>query len=86
MRYIDSMDAPKDPRLLVIGGLTLLAIFVSVVAYLFLAPVSPKMPAEQVPAIDTGPDVGAQVSGAVQTPAEQLPQTNPFSSYKNPFE
>lgn len=80
------MDIFKDPRSFVIGGLTLLAVLVSIVAYLFLAPISPNMPTEQVPTIDTGPDVGTQVSGAVQTPAEQLPQTNPFSSYKNPFE
>lgn len=86
MRYIDTMNIPKDPRSLIIGGLTLLAILASVVVYLFLAPVSPKVPAEQLPTIDTGPDVGTQVSGAVQTPAEQLPQTNPFSTYKNPFE
>lgn len=40
----------------------------------------------EVPEIDTGPDIGAQVSGAVETPAEKLPETNPFKGYKNPFE
>lgn len=40
----------------------------------------------EVPEIDTGPDVGAQVSGAVETPAEKLPGTNPFAGYTNPFE
>lgn len=42
------------------------------------------------PAVDTldtsVPDVSAEVSGAVETPAEKLPETNPFSDYKNPFE
>lgn len=36
--------------------------------------------------IETGPDVSSDVSAAVETPAEKLPETNPFSGYKNPFE
>jgi len=31
-------------------------------------------------------DVSAEVGGAVETPADKLPEMNPFSDYKNPFE
>lgn len=40
----------------------------------------------EVPTVEPAPDVSAQVSGAVETPAEQLPQTNPYTGYKNPFD
>ncbi|OGL72346.1 hypothetical protein A3D72_04675 [Candidatus Uhrbacteria bacterium RIFCSPHIGHO2_02_FULL_57_19] len=35
---------------------------------------------------DTTVDVSAEVGGAVETPADKLPETNPFTGYKNPFE
>ena len=59
-------------------------VIVVVVAVYFLY--TPQQQPVEVPAIDTGPDVSAQVSGAVETPADKLPETNPFSDYKNPFE
>lgn len=31
-------------------------------------------------------EVGAQVSEAAETPADKIPETNPYSDYKNPFE
>ena len=31
-------------------------------------------------------EVGTEISAAAQTPAEKLPETNPYSGYKNPFE
>lgn len=77
------MEFTKSAQLALISGgiVVALALCASVYFYL-LAP----QPASEVPTIDTGPDVAAQVSGAVETPAEKLPQTNPFSDYKNPFE
>ena len=76
------MDSARGPNLpLVIGGV--LVLIIAAAAYFFFAP-EPK--SDQVPQIDSGPDVAAQVSGAVETPADKLPETNPFSGYKNPFE
>lgn len=51
----------------------------------FYAPLM-KPVAPQDDAISAEPDVSAEVSGALETPAEKLPETNPFSGYKNPFE
>lgn len=70
---------------LVIGGVLVLVIVAA--AYFFFAPSEESAPVSQpAPQIDSGPDVAAQVSGAVETPADKLPETNPFSDYKNPFE
>ncbi len=66
---------------LVIGGVLVLVIVATV--YFFFAP---GQESDSIPQIDSGPDVAAQVSGAVETPADKLPETNPFSGYKNPFE
>jgi len=41
---------------------------------------------QELQAVEDDTDVSAEVSSAVETPAEKLPETNPFSSYKNPFE
>lgn len=57
-------------------------VVVAMVLYLFLVPQKAVAPTE----LQTGPDVSAEISGAVETPAEKLPETNPFSGYKNPFE
>lgn len=80
------MDSARGANLpLVIGGVLVLVVVAA--AYLFFAPSGESVPvSEQVPQIDSGPDVAAQVSGAVETPADKLPGTNPFSDYKNPFE
>ena len=74
---------------LVIGGVLVLVI--AAAAYVFFAPGGESVPvsqpaSQQALQIDSGPDVAAQVSGAVETPADKLPETNPFSDYKNPFE
>lgn len=59
------------------------AIAVAVAAYFYFA--GKQSPAE-VPVLDSGPDVSTEVSNAVETPAEKIPETNPFKGYKNPFE
>jgi len=67
---------------LMIGGV--LVLIIAAAAYFFFVPGQESV---QVPEIDTSAsDVSAQVSGAVETPADKLPETNPFSDYKNPFE
>ena len=83
---IPCMDSARGRNLpLVIGGVLVLVVVAA--AYFFFAPNEVSVPvSEQVPQIDSGPDVAAQVSGAVETPADKLPETNPFSDYKNPFE
>ena len=76
------MEPAKGRNFLIIGaGGAVLAIIVT--AY-FLFVRTPET--TEIPTLDSGPDVAAQVSGAVETPAEKLPETNPFSNYKNPFE
>ena len=40
----------------------------------------------EAPTVMDVPDVSADVSSAVEAPAERLPETNPYSTYKNPFE
>lgn len=67
---------------LVIAGVIVILVIAGAV-YVFFPQ---KQEVTQTPEIDTGPDVSAQVSGAVETPADKLPETNPFSGYKNPFE
>lgn len=80
------MDFTRGANLpLMIGGV--LVLIVVAAAYFFFAPGGESVPvAQPAPQIDSGPDVAAQVSGAVETPADKLPETNPFSDYKNPFE
>ena len=79
------MDLTRGPNLpLVIGGVLVLLIVGAV--YLFFAFFVPEQKSDPIPQIDSGPDVTAEVVGAVETPADKLPETNPFSGYKNPFE
>jgi len=81
------MDSARGPNLpLVIGGVLVLLIVGAV--YLFFAFFTPEKVQESdpIPQIDSGPDIAAEVGGAVETPADKLPETNPFSDYKNPFE
>lgn len=68
---------------LIIGGIVTILGLAAAVYYL-----NQSKPATEdaVPEIVEAPDVSTDVSAAAQTPAEQLPQTNPFSGYKNPFE
>jgi flagellar basal body-associated protein FliL len=67
---------------LLVGGVA-----VALAAALFWYYTLPKQSATApTDTLDTVPDVSAEVSGAVETPAEKLPETNPFSDYKNPFE
>jgi hypothetical protein len=78
------MEPQKNTNIpLIIGG----AVVVAIAAVLYWYYALPKQSA--VPTVDTSvtsPDVSAEVSGAVETPAEKLPETNPFNDYKNPFE
>ncbi len=76
---------PTKSVIPLLGGIVVL-IVIGVGLYFYLNK-APRAPVEdETQAIETGPDVGAEISGAVETPAEKLPQTNPFSGYKNPFE
>lgn len=77
------MEPTKVFTLQFLLGSVVALVVIGVLAYLmyFRAPST-----LEIPDIDAGPDVGAQVSGAVETPAEKLPKTNPFKEYKNPFE
>ena len=74
---------------LAIGGALVLLIAGAV--YFFYTPqqqdnaVSETAPVSASTTTDTI-DVSAEVGGAVETPADKLPETNPFSDYKNPFE
>lgn len=72
----------KTPILI---GAGILVLVIGAVA-LFLFNNNPPDQEEILTTIDTGPDIGVQVSGAVETPADKLPGTNPFTDYKNPFE
>ena len=63
------------------GGVVVLAILGAIAYALY----TPAPPANDIPALDAGPDVAGKVSGAVESPGEKLPETNPFSGYKNPF-
>lgn len=68
-----------------LAGILAVVLALAAVVYFFY-PYPEEEQVSEIPQIETGPDVAAEVSGAVETPAEQLPQTNPFSDYKNPFE
>ena len=76
------MDSAKSRNLLLVAGGASVLIIVGA-AYFLL---TPTQESPQIPEIESGPDISAQVSGAVETPADKLPETNPFSEYKNPFE
>ena len=83
------MDPSKKLNIsLIAAGAIVVIATLGVVAYFFFAPASQTAEVRELDTseLDTGPDVAAQVSGAVETPAEKLPETNPFGSYKNPFE
>ena len=78
------MDLIRGPNLpLVIGGVLVLVLVIAGAAYFFFVP---EPQSDPIPQIDSGPDVTAEVTAAVETPADKLPETNPFSGYKNPFE
>ena len=84
------MDFVRGHNLpLAIGGALVLLIAGAV--YFFYTPqqqdnaVSETAPVSASTTTDTI-DVSAEVGGAVETPADKLPETNPFSDYKNPFE
>ena len=84
------MDITQGRNLpLAIGGVLVLLIAGAV--YFFYTPqqqdnaVSETAPVSASTTTDTI-DVSAEVGGAVETPADKLPETNPFSDYKNPFE
>ena len=85
------MDLIRGRNLpLAIGGALVLLIVGAV--YFFYTPqqqdnaVSETTPVSAATTTDTTIDVSAEVGGAVETPADKLPETNPFSYYKNPFE
>ncbi|OGG57809.1 hypothetical protein A2853_04090 [Candidatus Kaiserbacteria bacterium RIFCSPHIGHO2_01_FULL_55_17] len=71
---------------LIIGGVVLL-ILVAVGTYFYSGS------GDTVPADTTELDIGAEISGAAETPADKLPETNPFKAaetnpfkgYQNPF-
>ncbi|MEK7509720.1 MAG: hypothetical protein AAB605_03330 [Patescibacteria group bacterium] len=73
---------------LMIGGAAVLAVILAAAAYFYFYS-TPAEPSPEIPVVD----VSAQVSSAVETPADKIPETNPFKaaetnpfkSYKNPF-
>lgn len=79
------MEPASDIKTPILIGIGVLIVIVGAIALFFLNPTGEDV-TEDVPVIDAGPDVSVQVSSAVETPAEKLPQTNPFTDYKNPFE
>jgi len=85
------MDLIRGRNLpLAIGGALVLLIAGAV--YFLYTPqqqdnaVSETAPVSAATTTDTTIDVSAEVGGAVETPADKLPEMNPFSDYKNPFE
>lgn len=78
MGFWDRLHSP------LLAGTVLLLIAAAAVYFLYVRPQTPEVP--QLESADTAPNVSAEVSGAVESPAEKLPETNPFSGYKNPFE
>ena len=79
--YDRCMESAKRLNLPLLGGVVVV-IVLGAALYLYFGVQS----SYEVPQIDAGPDVGAQVSDAAETPADKLPETNPFTGYKNPFE
>ncbi|OGC87495.1 hypothetical protein A3C20_02945 [Candidatus Kaiserbacteria bacterium RIFCSPHIGHO2_02_FULL_55_25] len=81
------MDFARGHNLpIAIGGALVLVIIAAV--YFFYTPQQQSAPTP-VPAATTTDitvDVSAEVGEAAQTPADKLPETNPFTGYKNPFE
>ena len=77
------MESTKGMNLPLIASLVLVCIIAAALSYFFYRQKSIQ---SEIPVIDTGPNVGAEVSGAIESPAEKLPETNPFKNYKNPFE
>ena len=79
----------RNLQLAIGGGLVLL---IAGAVYFFYTPqqqnnaVPAAEPVSAATTTDTTVDVSAEVGGAVATPADKLPGTNPFSGYKNPFE
>ncbi len=70
---------------LVIGGV--LVLLIAGAAYFFFAQERQSDPVPKTDSVsDVTVDVTAEVVEAVETPADKLPETNPFSGYKNPFE
>lgn len=78
------MDWGAKLRSPVFAGVLLLLVAATAAYFLFARPQTPEVP--DLESADTAPDVSTEVSGAVESPAEKLPETNPFSGYKNPFE
>lgn len=74
------MEPQKSMRIpLVIGGI----IVAVVIALYWYSKPTAKIPASSA---DTSlPGVGADISGAVQNPAEAIPEANPFKAETNPF-
>lgn len=75
--------APVGRQMSIVVGVVVVLVCAAVVYFLYRPAPAQK---SSVPTFDSGPNVSKEVSDAVQSPAEQLPETNPFSGYKNPFE
>lgn len=75
-----------DRKKLVLPSAAAVVVALGIAAYLYYGA---QRPSETTQArVDTDTSTGtisAQISGAVESPSEKLPQTNPFSDYKNPF-
>ena len=68
-----------------IGTAVALLLIIGGAAYFLTSSRAPSTES-QIPEITEAPDVSAEVGAATETPADKLPETNPFSESKNPFE
>lgn len=75
------MESNTKLNLPLIGiGVAALVLALGAYYYFTQLPVAPEPVAES-----ENTSVGAQVSSAAQTPADKLPETNPFTTKTNPF-
>jgi len=77
------MESHKNANLLAIGSIGIVLILFAGTYYYYSSRLATT--ASEEPAAATDESVGAQVSSAVQTPADNLPETNPFEAETNPF-
>ncbi len=81
--YRRAMEPHKSANVLMIGGAVAVLLIVGG-AYYYLSYMATTATSEES-AMASEDSVSAQVSSAVQTPAENLPETNPFDAEANPF-
>ena len=74
-----AMESGMRPRVtLVLAGAAALLV-IAVLAYVYLYGGQPASPADTQP-------IEAPASASIKTPAETIPETNPFTAETNPYE